>query len=221
MELFHGTTHNFSKFSLACGNEANHAGIGVSLTSCINDAQRHHAGRGPDLRNRIGQLTGEIYNEYEYGNQHHISWETCEQLAIDILDGKKKLLLRCEIQPEAKLFPLSMNHFLELYEFDDEDNADYSEVGLAIALLCEAFDMDYPDACEMTTDEIFKWIRNSYNGEGWCGEIFRLFVELLGFDGVEYEDASNYFPNMVSKGTKHFVLYNPEIIVIKTKDRLD
>jgi hypothetical protein len=218
MELFHGTTHNFNKFSLACGNEANHAGVGVYLTSCIDDAKRHYAGRGPDLRNRIGQLTGEIYNEYEQDNEKDISWDTCEQLAIDILDGKKKLLLRCEIQPEAKLFPLSMNHFLELYEFDeDDDDADYSEVGLAIALLCEAFDMDYPDACEMTTDEIFKWIRNSYNGEGWCGEIFRLFVELLGFDGVEYEDASNYFPNMVSKGTKHFVLYNPEMAVIKYK----
>ena len=224
MELFHGTTHNFDKFSLKAGNPMNHAGIGVYLTSCIDDASRHYVGRGPDLINRIGQLTSEIYNEYEYEYEdgQYISWKTCEQLARDILDGKQRLLLRCEIKPEAKLLQLSMNNFLELYDIDDEEYADYSEAGLAIALLCEAFDMDYPDACEMTTDEIFKWIRNSYRGDDvWCGEIFRMFVELLGFDGVEYEDASNYFPCMVSKGTKHFVLYNPEMAVIKYKQELD
>lgn len=222
MELFHGTTHNFNKFSLKAGNPMNHAGIGVYLTSCIHDASRNYAGRGPDLRNRINHLTSEIYNEYEYENGQYISWETCEKLAREILDGSKRLLLRCEIKPEAKLLKLSMNHFLELWDDAGDDYNDYSETGLAIALLCEAFDMDYPDACEMTTDEIFKWIRNSYNGDDvWCGEIFRMFVELLGFDGVEYEDAYNYFYNMVSKGTKHFVLYNPEMVVINYKQELE
>lgn len=222
MELFHGTTHNFNKFSLYSGNPANHAGVGIYLTSCLSDAQKNYAGRGPDLKNRIGQLAGEIYDECLFEGEHpeHVSWDTCEQLAADILDGKQKLLLRCEIKSEAKLLKLSPNYFLELYTFDENDYADYSEVGLAIALICEAFGMDYPDACEMTTDEIFKWTRYTNDSETWSGEIFRLFVELLGFDGVEYEDASYYFPYMVAKGTKHFVLYNPEMAVIKCKETL-
>jgi hypothetical protein len=58
--VYHGTTHDIKEFSMARGNPENAFGKGFYFTTSPEDASINYAGEGPDLTNRIDQLTERI-----------------------------------------------------------------------------------------------------------------------------------------------------------------
>lgn len=218
MQLYHGTTHRFDKFDTSIGNSNNHVGIGIYLTSSERDALNNYACVGPDLRSRIAERQNDIYME---NKDKDISYEAAREMACKELDGKNNRLLKCEIKPEAKLLTLG-NHYLEMWECgpEEDDEPQYSDIA---NVLCEvAGDNGYDIAIvepEMTTFDIFRVMRCAWNGQDMpFGEVFKLFVIAAGYDGIEYEDAYDFFPGMVAPGTKHYVLYNDVVEIKEVKE---
>jgi hypothetical protein len=73
---------------------------------------------------------------------------------------------------------------------------------------------------EMTTAEILKALSKLLcDNDVWYGEIFKEVVIAAGYDGIEYEDASQWF-RMVERYTKHFVVYKPELVSIISVEEL-
>lgn len=214
-QLFHGTTYRFDKFDAKRGNDQNHSGVGVYLTNCERDATFNYVGQGADLRIRIDDRAYQIQNE----NPGVWKWSEAKKMAIDELDGKQRLLLRCEIKDEAKLMPLG-DHYLEMWSYDPEDEdaePELSDIAEALVKVCDdtGYSIEITDA-EMKTVDIHRMFRNQWgDNDVKPGEAFRMFVQACGFDGVEYEDAWNFFPGMVTKGTKHWVIYNDDMVLIK------
>lgn len=59
-DWFHGTTHNFDKFSTTKGNPENYLGKNPHFTNSSKDASTNYAGMGPDLTQRIELRAEEI-----------------------------------------------------------------------------------------------------------------------------------------------------------------
>lgn len=218
MNLFHGTTHDFNEFDINCVSKDNHVGQGIYLTESIDDAIINYACIGPDLKYRVLNLADEIFEN----SDEIIDYEIAEELAKKQLVGKSNYLLRCSIVENANLFVLG-NNYVELWTIgkDDDSELEYTKIGQALIDTANNNDIDLNDILsdsEVKTKNIHKLL-NSSDTE-YCGDVFREFVELAGFDGVEYEDAYIFFPHMVNKSTKHYVAYKPQIVVIESKECL-
>jgi hypothetical protein len=226
IEAFHGTTHQFKKFDIDKANRESHLGAGVYLTSVVSDAEQNYAGMGPDLTNRVEHLADQMVNEAD------ADWNTEYQKFKDIarqeLVGNGRYILTCKISPKAKLFPLG-NRYLELWNYnaDDEDaEPEYTEFGQAILDIYNRYDLStddlFCDGC-IRTGQLHKDLLEKYidYDDTNAGELFKQIILDSGYDGVEYEDAYDFFPKMVDRGTKHYVLYKPEFVKISNKERLD
>lgn len=75
---YHGTTHNFDKFSLAKGNIENHLGQYPHFTNSPKDASANYAGHGPDLTGRIEKKAEELMNYEESEKGKTFKWGTDE-----------------------------------------------------------------------------------------------------------------------------------------------
>lgn len=216
--LYHGTTHEFSKFSLSRCNVNNHIGVGVYLTDSLEDCHRHYTSEiGPDLNNRICYRQDEILSD-----DADLTSEEALEIARSELVGPVRRVLTCEIKPGAKLLPLG-RHYLELRSYSDEDEMSLTERGIALERVLLDRDIeqgDYFCDCEISTAEILRILCINRDNDEWAGDIFRDFVLAAGYDGIEYDDARDWF-SMVERGTRHFVLYKPELVDIVEIDELE
>ena len=62
---YHGTTHDFDKFSLAKGNVENHLGQYPHFTNNAKDASANYAGHGPDLTSRIENRAEDLMQQID------------------------------------------------------------------------------------------------------------------------------------------------------------
>lgn len=219
--LFHGTTHKFEKFDLSSGNPMNHVGIGVYLTDSLWDCEKHYTdSSGPDLKNRIENLADSLLD-----NDPSLGWFEAHTQAKKALVGPARRVLTCEIKPEAKLLTLG-KHYVEMYNYgtmpDDELELTKFAANLHDILAgCGYSSSDIISDGEMTTAEILKALSKLLcDNDVWYGEIFKEVVIAAGYDGIEYEDASQWF-KMVEHYTKHFVVYKPELVSIISVEELD
>jgi len=219
--LFHGTTHKFEKFDLSRGNELNHVGIGVYLTDSLWDCENHYTdSRGPDLRNMIENLADSLLD-----NDPSLGWFEAHAQAKKTLVGPVRRVLTCEIKPEAKLLPLG-KHYVEMYNYGNnpDDEIEFSRFGANLHDIlagCGYSSSDIISDGEMTTAEILKALSKLLRDDDvWYGEIFKDVVLAAGYDGIEYEDARDWF-RMVERYTKHFVVYKPELVSIISVEELD
>lgn len=65
VDAFHGTTHDFSAFGGGNYEKGGHFGGSNYFTSSADDADRHYAGEGPDLTNRIQKRAEQIEAEVD------------------------------------------------------------------------------------------------------------------------------------------------------------
>lgn len=216
MKLYHGTTHSLDEFSLHRANKDNHLGSGVYLTSCEDDGRNNYAGVGPDLRSRINVMIDELTGcDEDYGD-----WQSAKIEATQQLDGGARLLLTCEIEPTANLFKLG-NNYVELYSYDEENDE------IIVSPLMEAIQYYLPDDWQQITadcDEIKSkdliksiFMYNNYD-EDYDEDLTARIIKRAGFDGVEYEDAFDWFPWLVRRNTRHFVVYKPQLVRIIEKE---
>lgn len=80
-DWFHGTTHEFEKFSKAKGNPENHLGQYPHFTTSPEDAAANYAGHGPDLTGRIERRAEEILANPK-GDEVEPAWGTPEYKAV-------------------------------------------------------------------------------------------------------------------------------------------
>lgn len=58
--VYHGTTHDFTKFTNTLANPDNYLGGAHYFTDTIDDVNANYAGVGPDLDNRIAQMADQL-----------------------------------------------------------------------------------------------------------------------------------------------------------------
>lgn len=196
--LFHGTTHYFRKFNNKHGRGICHVGKGVYLTNKKEDALHNYASeKGPDIRQK--------YYAEEYDSEKYL--------------GNKKYLLECAIRENLN-FAILGKKWYDIYTYNEEtEDFEYTQLGVAITNC--GYDISLES--EMTLEDIRKqiWNDNSTWEDGNNpGSIFRDILIEAGFDGVIYEDAHDYFPGMVNKGTVHYVVYDARNVMIRKRKNL-
>ena len=93
-DWFHGTTHEFDKFSKSKGNVENHLGKFPHFTTSPQDAGANYAGMGPDLTARVERRTEELFDRArdkypngEVGDDYGKVMTKAKRQAIDELVG--------------------------------------------------------------------------------------------------------------------------------------
>jgi len=223
MRAYHGTTQNVKRFSSKRFREG-HVGPAVYLTSIVDDAVNNYACVGPDLDNHIEQFIDDLMSS-DWGEHH--TREEAIQIAYKKFIGPGNYLLTCEISPKAKLFKLGRN-YVELWTYNGEDEdaePEFTQIGKALDDLYNQFGLDKSEVfcdSEVRTFDILHDLAHKYEDydETSLGEVFKQFVLDAGFDGVEYEDAHDFFPFMVDSGTQHFAIYKPNLVKIVEKEEL-
>lgn len=224
MLAYHGTTHSFKRFGLKRANCESHVGSGVYLTSCPDDAQTNYSGIGRDLEGRIETLAETLTKDDGNMGSWNAQYKKAKQIAHKKLVGKGNYLLTCKIKEGAKLFKLGSN-YIEMCVYNEDEDPEYTEVGQALLNIYTKYKICPPDSfCdgEMTSAQIYKSLVDGWNwGEKTNpGEIFKEFISDIGYDGVEYEDAHEFFPRMCYPGTSHYVVYKPSLVKICEKEEV-
>lgn len=229
MNLFHGTTHNFNSFDVERAFDKNHVGQAVYLTTCFDDARINYAGLGPDLSARIDYLAEDLENELEsdngasYGSdKYRERYNKCHEIAEKKLNGGNKFLLTCEIDESANLFLIGDNYYdLYTYDEDEEESIDSPLLeSLCYYLSEDELELIITD-CEMKSIDIIRNIlRHCEDDPEQNGQLIRKILLRAGYDGIEYQDAHQFFPYMVEKGTQHFAIYKSELVKIVDREEV-
>lgn len=108
---FHGTTHEFDKFSKAKGNPENHLGQYPHFTSNAEDASANYAGIGPDLTGRIERRTDDIMSEKGWdadkfnSDEYKSNYFKAKEIATNELKGHEGAIIpaKMKLQNPASL----------------------------------------------------------------------------------------------------------------------
>lgn len=234
LKVYHGTTHEWTKYSRKLGNHENDTGVGFYATSDRYDADENYLSVGEDLKLRIETTSEYLHNAkkipYEVAKKNIQKKFKCDvQRTIEVF-----LKMKNPLMIETKGFKGTNFDFAPIY---NEGTGEYSD-SMDFTRIKEAFDavsddFDFTDKIrdriwerfiENIGDEDFKssyevigafknydLFENTYDDEtggNAIGEFISQIFRKCGFDGVIYTDASEHFTGMnIPKGTKHFVAY--------------
>ena len=219
--LFHGTTHNFDAFDTERANHENSMGKAVYLTDSPEDASANYAGIGPDLENRISQLTDQLMNEAQG------DWKDNRFVARMRAKARKQLMgqhkgavypVQVRMKNPLVLDPKSQQRYDQLVTCPEGEDDDYKEnqegsayklwqalldVGSEMGVdggavwekLNEVVDMtDEPLVYQVdqALREVTGNLDDPSTGDLICHEFIRKVYQRMGYDGVVM-DAYSYF----------------------------
>jgi len=219
--VYHGTTHVFDKFKIKNQSVDNHVGFGVYLTACPHDVKQHYAGVGSDLTQKLRGLIDRLSEKYPNKTRAEI-----KEMARKTIVGPGRYVLQCRIKDGSKLLRLGKHAWMEMYSFDPEDDdaeCELSEFAEIVNLVCDkhGYSFEITD-CEMSTASILKQLLKQWDGCNLSPSlVFAEIAKRAGYDGIEYDDAYEFFPQMVKPNTKHFVLYNPSLVEIVKRQTIE
>lgn len=222
-DWFHGTTHNFDKFSVGKGNPENYLGKYPHFTNSSKDASANYAGVGPDLTNRIEALAENLMQnnkkEFKWGTpEYEAAWNKAKAKATDkltthggfviptnlklnnpvsLVDSRPTWLDFSDSALATKLHK-SLQKQAQKYGFD----ADEVMAGLSDNIYGEIKASDFDKA--LRSNEALMYAENPKDGKLVSSHIISNIYKDLGFDGIVM-DAKTAFPNMkdIPDGTLH------------------
>lgn len=237
LKLYHGTTHEWTKYSRKLGNHGNDMGIGFYATSSLSDAMKNYLHGGSDLKNRLS-ITAE---HIQYARD--ISFERAKKIAEKRIIGDTERVIEVYLNIKKPLIIAtkgwSGTNFDFAGSFDDEteqyeDSKDFIKFKDAFDAVSDDFvftdkvrnliwsqfmenigEPDYKSAYQVIqalkrSDWLDEETYNDVSGGNEAHEFVAQVFRKLGFDGVIYLDASEHFKNMgILSGTKHMIAFKP------------
>jgi len=235
MRLFHGTTHEWTKYSRKLGNHENDMGIGFYATSDEGDAQQNYLSTGADLTSRISFLAE------EYMDKHNVSLEEAKEAVAHKVKGKEEKVMQVFLKIKKPLI-ISVEgrggtYFDFQYSYDEEteehgDSKSLIKFKEAFDDVADDFDFSYNDKTRIwsdfmdnlgepdytsaykviqalkTCDNLMDATYDSDKGGNRTYEFVAQVFRKYGFDGVIYLDASKHFHGMgIGRGTQHLIAY--------------
>ena len=240
LKLYHGTTHEWTKYSRKLGNHENDMGIGFYTTSDKYDAEKNYLSKGFDITAKTS-----FYAE-NLSEKKKISLTKAKKIIKDkfVGDTEKIMVVFLKIKRplviatsgfEGTFFDFSTQFNEETEEYtDSQDLLDFKQ---AFEDVCEDFELsynitnrawegfmgnigelDYISAYRIiksikSIDFLYDYLQNEELGGNNVYEFISQVFQKLRFDGAIYLDASQHFKNMnISEGTEHLVAFKPNQI---------
>lgn len=210
--LYHGTTKAFNRFNIKKTSKESHAGSGIYLTTCYDDARDNYTKvDGPDVKYKI----------------RRIAWNELPYSAL----GNHSYMLYCEVDDNAKLATISKNDFFTVYEYneDDEYEQELTEFGKAIKKIDDElnspFIMSHIYESDITLVDLIKIISDNFSYDDdyrlYPGEVFKQIIIAAGYDGVIYENPGYFFGFMRGWSAQHYVVYNKDKVKIVEREKIE
>lgn len=231
LEVYHGSTHDFTEFSNVRGNIENDMGIGFYFSSSLDDVTANYDDTdGPDLQGRIEILAERLENDLE------VSYEEARKKAEKKLSGGKTNIIKAFISMNNPLTIGGENDTFLDYNYSEEDG----ESGLLVDFF-ENYRMAAAGFYDVEPDRVFEGIEiydgmmasdfvkaikanealayaTDEYGNMASNEILRNTFELMGFDGIVDNTVSRFNMDGVNEDTKHIIAFKPnQIKSVKNK----
>ena len=231
LEMYHGSTHDFTEFSNVRGNIENDMGIGFYFSSSLDDVKANYDDTdGPDLLNRIDRLAERLQNDLD------ISLFEATKKAEKKLSGGKTNIIKAFISMNNPLTIGGENDTFLDYNYSEEDG----ESGLLVDFF-ENYRMAAAGFYDVEPDRVFEDIEiydgmmasdfvkaikanealayaTDEYGNMASNEILRNTFELMGFDGIVDNTVSRFNMDGVNEDTKHIIAFKPnQIKSVKNK----
>jgi len=231
LEVYHGSTHDFTEFSNVRGNIENDMGIGFYFSSSLDDVKANYDDTdGPDLLGRIDRLAERLQYDLD------ISLFEATKKAEKKLSGGKTNIIKAFISMNNPLTIGGENDTFLDYNYSEEDG----ESGLLVDFF-ENYRMAAAGFYDVEPDRVFEGIEiydgmmasdfvkaikaneallyaTDEYGNMAANEILRNTFELMGFDGIVDNTVSRFNMDGVNKDTKHIIAFKPnQIKSVKNK----
>ena len=234
LRVYHGTTHDFSKFNPKAGSREGHYGQVLYFTSNPGDASDNYAGIGPDMDVKIDMEADRLDNEEQYAaGEVGPQWGTPEYVARRN-ELREKAMKRLLGPNRGTVYPvyLKIENPVTITPgagtmFDNEDGSGrklisairktIKEYGLEADANANQFLAETIDLLEEGGGLAASYVENAYrqsrlaetllNDDNYTNFIRDIWKN-AGFDGIVL-NAKAAFPGMVSDGTVHFHVFKP------------
>jgi hypothetical protein len=237
--VYHGTTHDFQEFKPERGNADSAYGPGYYFSSNPTDASGNYAGEGPDLTNRIENLTEQIIQDNYDSGDRAITKAAARAQATKQLSGNKPNVMPTYVKMEnpVKISPKGGTEF----EFNMDEDGNESGNGIDLYNAIHEVAGRYEDADGQTFegDRTCQKISEKLGPEFSAYQFDRAFKEVLsdqdiyspgealskvfkeaGFDGIQQDAWSEFgkggpshpkYGGMANmkQGTTHYVVFDP------------
>ena len=231
LEVYHGSTHDFTEFSNVRGNIENDMGIGFYFSSSLDDVTANYDDTdGPDLLGRIDRLAERLQNDLD------ISLFEATKKAEKKLSGGKTNIIKAFVSMNNPLTIGGENDTFLDYNYSEENG----ESGLLVDFF-ENYRMAAAGFYDVEPDSVFEGIEiydgmnasdfvkaikaneslayaTDEYGNMASNEILRNTFELMGFDGIVDNTVSRFNMDGVNEDTKHIIAFKPnQIKSVKNK----
>ena len=226
LEVYHGSTHDFTEFSNVRGNIENDMGIGFYFSSSLDDVEANYDDNlGADLKNRIERLAERLESDLD------ISYDEAEKKATKKLSGGKTKIIKAFISMNKPIIIGGKNDTFLDYNFDEENaeengllvdffenyqwassgfyDVDANKVFEGIEFYDGMYASDFVKAIK--SNEALVYATDEY-GNSASNEILRKTFELMGFDGIIDNTVSRFNMDGVYDDTKHIIAFQPNQI---------
>lgn len=224
--LWHGTTHEFTVFSMDRSNMENDWGNGFYFSSDRFDSTDNYAGIGPDLAGRIERLAEMLAND---GMSEDEAMDEARRELVGPTQRVMEVVVRMR---KPAVMGWQGSTFIE--------GSDWKKLKDALEVVEREFygvdkDAIMEEARVLDHDylwNVFKRIRDSdvldnvesTSGQPAQNELQRRILELMGFDGIVDKTVGGRFGHvlsMPSRGVFHVIVWDPrqvKLLDAVTKD---
>lgn len=246
VEAVHGTTADFTVFSRAKASVEGNMGAGFYFTNNAADASSNYAGFGPDLTNKIQREKERLQQDQDLdealedldddAQDAEIERRAHERYAVNqglsmpvfvrfdsplVLGGPGETFLDFERSFDDGAESGRLHDLLTaLREVSSEGLFDMDLAAAETALYEESLDSDGLMASEAieTLNKALVYASDLDSGDACSGEIVRMTLERMGFDGIIDQTVSSKFGvdakqtkpmANVTRDTVHFIAFKP------------
>lgn len=224
--LYHGTTHEWTKYSRKLGNHENDMGIGFYATSEKYDAAQNYLSEGQDITTRIA-----VYAEH-YSEVKNVSQERAMKIAEKKFKGDSENIIEVFLNIKRPLIikanaKIGQGTFFDFEDSYNDSTEEYTESKTLVKFkeafdeTAEDFNLGYDDKNRIWGDfaenlgEIYSYLSASkviealkrsdwlyeitYDEEQGGNRAYEFVAQVFqkyGFDGVIYLDAQEQFGGM-------------------------
>jgi hypothetical protein len=229
---FHGTTHEWTRYSKKKGNPENDMGRGFYATSSRVDAETNYLSEGSDITAQV-----EYYAEF-LENDRNIKREKALELAEKKIKGGEEKIIEVFLKIKKPLILKErggtyfdfMDTIVDDESGDSKPSRDAEKFQASFNKAAEKYELYKPEETyqemlsnildaggEVNAYELVQIMKRSeglldgmfldYRSYTW--EFVKDIVMGMGFDGVIYDNPKIQFPRMyIPAGTKHYVAYS-------------
>lgn len=190
---YHGTILNTNRLRLQNASPQSFVGKGLYFTDCLKDAESHASPNNPDNSHKISNTI----DRHVYGLKRKLSYQRATEIAERKFSGSSVFLARLEINNPLHL-DYNRPHYIQRNRaarfFNLLAKAEEQWYGAKDKLSCGILD-------GMKTTDFISGLH------GLELKYQTRLIRSLGFDGVIFHDAAEFWPSLYTAGSTHYVVY--------------